>query len=198
VSDFAQPSMLARIQRVTSPEMIAGGLSVPVLAIALAVAMGAVRVPSFALNLPAAPSQAPIIAGPTASFLEPSSSPAQPTASATATDAAAWSPEARTLLRADSGLLAIRDRLSKILRDPPTDTSKISRQLRSMNTTLTATFRFIDALASKGAPADLVADVRAVHAATLQASLETLGGSLQNTAFYKAGTGDVIAALDDL
>ena len=176
--------------------MMAAALSVPVLAVALALGTGVLRIPSWAV-LPALPPPDVGIGGATASG-QPSASPSPTTPSAAPTDATAWASEARTLLQADAGLIKVRDRLSTIVARSPIDTSKVSRQLRAMNTTLAATFRLIDALESNGAPAKLIADVRAAHAAALQASLETLAGSLRNTAFYKAGTGDVIAALDDL
>jgi hypothetical protein len=196
VSDLARPSLLVRIRHVTSPEMMAAALSVPVLAIALGLGTGALRIPSWVVI----PSLTPPdigFGGPTPSG-QPSASPSPTTPSAAPTARTAWASEARVLLQADAGLMKVRDRLSTILADSPIDTSKVSRQLRAMNTTLSATFRLIDALESNGAPAKLIADVRAAHAAALRASLETLAGSLRNTAFYKAGTRDVIAALDDL
>lgn len=196
MSDLARPSTLVRLRHVISPEMIAGALSIPVLAVALALGTGTLRIPSLAIFPPVPPPEVGV-GGATASA-QPSASPSPTAPSAAPTDANAWASEARVLLQADAGLIKVRDRLSAILADSPIDTSKVSRQLRAMNTTLSATFRLIDALESNGAPAKLIANVRAVHAAALQASLETLAGSLRNTAFYKAGTRDVIAALDDL
>ena len=195
----ARPSTFARLLRVTSPEMMAGLLSVPVLAVVLAIALasgtGPDGTPPGGVLGSAPPSSAPpsdvlIGASPTPGpSTEPRSSP-------TPTARPAWAPEARVLLEADTELLAMRDRLSDIAAARPVNTNEIAKQLRVMNQPLTAMLRLVDAMEAKGAPADLVADVRAAYATALDASLEALTASLSSRSAYLAGAADVIASLD--
>lgn len=199
MSSEAPAPLQVWLRQVASPEMIAAALSIPVLALALVLAPGlsALRLPSAAVTPSAVPSVAQSSVGPIASGQSASIPPSAPPTVA-ATEPSSWAPEARVLLQADERLLAVRDRLSAIRAASPINTSEIARQLRSMNATLTATARLIDALASKGAPSDLVADLRAIHTNAFEASVETLAASLPNTAAYRTGSARVIAALDDL
>lgn len=177
--------------------MVAAVLSVPVLAIVLALGISARTAPGGAVPASAPPSAGVIGSGPILGGPTPVAS-SSPTASPIATRPKAWVSEARILLEADSELLAIRDRLSRIVGDRPSNSSEIAKQLRAMNPTLTRTLSLLGSMESNGAPADLVADVRAAHTGALEASLDTLTASPANTAAYASGAKDVISFLRQL
>jgi len=178
--------------------MVAGLLSLPVaIVVAIVLTTGTRppdRQPEPTLgSLP--PSGGPIGGSPTPSSVSsPSSNVSSPSASASPT----WAPAARVLLEADRELLAIRDRLASLARARPTRTSEIAGQLRVLNPALIVALRLLDGTAANGAPADLVADVRAMHSTTLAASLGTLTASQSDAPAYEAGAKDVIASLADL
>jgi hypothetical protein len=182
--------------------MIAGLLSVPV-AIVLAIVLTIwTRPPDTQPG--AAPDTLPpsggLIGGsPTADpSPDPFSSPSSNVPSPSASGSPAWAPGARVMLEADRELLAIRDRLSSIARARPSRTSEIAGQLRVLNPALIVALRLLDGMAANGAPADLVADVRAMYSTTLAASLGTLTASQSDAPAYQAGAKDVIASLADL
>jgi hypothetical protein len=175
--------------------MIAGLLSVPV-AIGLFIALTTGTLPpdtepGAALGT-LAPTGGLIGASPTAE------SSHGPLVSPSANRSAAWAPGARVLLEADRELLAIRERLSAIATARPPSTSEIAGQLRILNPALIVALRLVDGMAVNGAPADLVADVRAMHSKALDASLGTLSGSQSDARSYQAGAKEVIASLGDL
>jgi hypothetical protein len=129
---------------------------------------------------------------------DPLSSPSSNVSSPSASGSPAWAPGARVLLEADRELLAMRDRLSSIARARPSRTSEIAGQLRVLNPALIVALRLLDGMAANGAPADLVADVRAMYSTTLATSLGTLTASQSDAPAYQAGAKDVIASLADL
>ena len=177
--------------------MMAGLLSVPVLAVVLAIALaagtGPEDPPRGGVVGSAPPSDGLIGASPTAG---PTTTGALP--SPTATGRVAWAPEARVLLQADEDMLAMRDRLSKVAEARPVNTNEIAKQMRAMNPALTSMLRLVDAMEAKGAPADLVADVRAAYATALDASLDALTASLSSRSAYLTGAANVVASLSDL
>lgn len=203
MSGTAPPSTLARILRVTSPEMMAGALSVlvsvAVLAFVLTLGTGTAE-PGGTVISSAPPSDGLIGGAPTGSPTpDPVMSPtATAIATATATGPEAWAPQARVLLEADGQLLEIRDRLASAAGVRPINTTEIARQLRAMNPKLIVTLRLLDGMAANGAPTDLVTAVQAAHSTALDASLETLTASLLSTATYEAGAAEVIGSLSDL
>ena len=176
--------------------MMAGLLSVPVLAVVLAIALASGPGPGDP------PRGGGVGSAPPSDGLTGASPTAGPTTgtlpSPTATGRVAWAPEARVLLQADEGMVAMRDRLSKVAEARPVNTNEIAKQLRAMNPALTAMLRLVDAMDAKGAPADLVADVRAAYATALDASLDALTASLSSPSAYLAGAANVVASLGDL
>ena len=175
--------------------MVAGLLSVPVTIVLAIVLTTGTRPPDAQPgatlgNLP--PSGGLIGGSPTAD-----TSP-DPLSSPSASGGPAWAPGARVLLEADRELLAMRVRLSSLAETRPTRTSEIVGQLRVLNPALIVALRLIDGMAANGAPADLVADVRAMHSTTLAASLEALTASQSDARAYQAGAKNVIESMADL
>jgi hypothetical protein len=182
--------------------MVAGLLSVPV-AIGLAIVLTTAPRPPDTQpgpTLGTLPSSGGLIGGsPTAHpSPDPLSSPGSNRSSPSAGGSPAWAPGARVMLEADRELLAMRDRLSSIARARPSRTSEIAGQLRVLNPALIVALRLLDGMAANGAPADLVADVRAMYSTTLEASLGTLTASQSDAPAYEAGAKEVIASLANL
>lgn len=191
-------SPAARLRRVLSPEVVAGLLSVVVVVITLPFLGQALNTPLGAIPGVPRPSDGVIGGGPTASASPVARPSASATATATATGSEAWASEARVLVRAAAGLIELRDGLSRVAAERPSRAADIARQLRAMNPSLSATLDLVEAMETKGAPSDLVEDVRKALSTALEASLETLRASLPNTAAYRDGAADVIASLEPL
>lgn len=199
MSDAIHPPA-ARLRRVLSPEVVAGLLSVVVVAVTLPFLLQALNAPVGAIPTAPPPSDAVIGGGPTASAspaVQPSSS-ATATATATATGSEAWASEARVLVRAAAGLVELRDGLMRIAEERPSRAADIARQLRAMNPSLSATLELVDAMETNGAPSALVEAVRKPLSTALETSLETLRASLPNAAAYRAGAADVITSMEPL
>jgi hypothetical protein len=67
-----------------------------------------------------------------------------------------------------------------------------------LNPSLSATLDLVEAMETKGAPPELVAEVRNVLSTALAQSLETLRASLPNVAAYRTCAADVITTLSTL
>jgi len=195
MSGSAQPSTFARLLRVTSPEMIAGLLSVPVAIVLAIVLTTGARPPDTQPGgaLGSLPPSGGLSGGSPTADTSP-----DPLSSPSVSGNPAWASGARVLLEADRELLAMRTRLSSIAGARPTRTSEIVGQLRVLNPALIVALRLIDGMAANGAPADLVADVRAMHSTTLTASLEALTASQSDARSYQAGAKNVIESMADL
>lgn len=198
MSGTAPPSTLARILRVTSPEMMAGALSVLVSVVVLAFVLtsgSGTGEPNATHPSSAPPSDGLIGGGPVASATSPA---VDPSASATATGSETWTSEARVLLQGATNLAELRDSLARTAAERPGRAADIARQLRALNPSLSATLDLVEAMETKGAPPELVAEVRNVLSTALARSLETLRASLPNVAAYRTGAAEVIGSLSDL
>ena len=193
----AQPPA-ARLRRALSPEVVAGLLSIVVVAVTLPFLLQALNTPMGAIFPAPAPSASVAGVAPSAS----SSPAAQPSASgsptATATGPEAWASEARVLVRAGAGLVVLRDDLARIVDERPSRAADIARQLRAMNPSLSGTLEHVEGMEANGAPSDLVEDVRKPLSSALAASQEALRASLPNREAYRRGAAAVIKALEDL
>ena len=203
MSDAIHPPA-ARLRRVLSPEVVAGLLSVVVVAVTLPFLLQALNTPVGAIPTAPPPSDAVIGVAPTASAspaVQPSASAtasATATATASATGSGAWASEARRLVQAAEGLIELRDGLARIAAERPSRAAEIARQLRAMNPSLSATLELVDAMETNGAPSALVEAVRKPLSTALETSLETLRASLPNADAYREGAADVIASLESL
>lgn len=169
------------------PERVAAMLSVLVGVIAVLALVGA--------NPGAAPPE------PTPSSVIDASSEPSPDPGASARPSPSpppWASAARVLLEVGDRLMDERDRLAEALDTAGTTPGEIARDLRALNTTLTAALRQVDGLEAEGAPGDLVADLRSMHEDAMATSLETLGASLQNADAYRTGASKVVAILAEL
>jgi len=197
VTGTAQPPA-ARLRRALSPEVVAGLLSIVVVAVTLPFLLQALNTPMGAIFPAPAPSASVAGVAPSAS----SSPAAQPSASgsptATATGPEAWASEARVLVRAGAGLVVLRDDLARIVDERPSRAADIARQLRVMNPSLSGTLEHVEGMEANGAPSDLVEDVRKPLSSALAASQEALRASLPNREAYRRGAAAVIKALEDL
>lgn len=181
----------ARLARSLGPEVVAGVASLVVVALLATII---VRPPAPVVPTPtdAAPTS---IAGTDAPPTPIASGPATQAPSPGRT-AAPWAAQATVLLGAEARLAAIRDRLVAALAEVPASANGIARELRSMNTTLTAALDAIASMGANGAPTALANDLRAAHDAALATSLETLQASVQNVPAYQAGGSEVVLMLD--
>lgn len=186
--DMTEPTWRAKVTRTVGPESLAAILSVAVLATFLVVIGPLPGVPSNPT-----PSQ-PASVGLATDSGRPTGSQRTPTTS-TAPTPAAWAAEAMTLLGAEERLITIRERLADAVDDDPPSTNEIARELRTMNTTLTAALAATKMIEASGGPVQLVNDLNVMHEGALRVSLETLGASVQNAPAYEAGATDIIAIL---
>ena len=195
----AQPPA-AGLRRALSPEVVAGLLSIVVVAVTLPFLLQALNTPMGAIFPAPAPSASVAGVAPGAS----SSPGAQPSASGSATATAtaagpeAWASEARVLVQAGAGLVVLRDDLARIVDERPSRAADIARQLRAMNPSLSGTLEHVEGMEANGAPSDLVEDVRKPLSRALAASQEALRASLPNREAYRRGAAAVIKALEDL
>ncbi len=196
------PPPAARLRRVLGPEVVAGLLSVVVVAVTLPFLLQALNTPMGSILPAPAPSASVAGVAPSASsspVARPSASgSALPAATATATGAEAWASEARVLVQAASGLIELRDDLARIVDARPSRAADIARQLRAMNPSLSATLEHLEGMESNGAPSDLVLDVRKPISRALAASQEALRASLPNREAYRAGAAEVLEALENV
>lgn len=109
-----------------------------------------------------------------------------------------WAATARTVVIAESRVRALREELRTELATKPTRADDLARSIRAMNVALGSAARALDGAAQAGLPADIVADLAAVHAAALGHGDETLGASIQNVPAYTAGATTIVADLAGL
>ena len=189
----------ARLRRVLSPEVVAGLLSIVVVAVTLPFLLQALNTPMGAIFTAPAPSASVAGVAPAASS-SPGAGPSSgsATATATATGPEAWASEARVLVQAGAGLVVLRDDLARIVDERPSRAADIARRLRTMNPSLSATLEHVEGMEANGAPSDLVEDVRKPLSRALAASQEALRASLPNREAYRRGAAAVIKALENL
>ncbi len=166
------------------PETIAAALSV-VVVIALVAFLGAGGLGAGAAEPPASPT--PSVAG------GGSAAPPSPSAGASATRAP-WATAADTILATDERLLDVRDDLRAALAADAAPTSELVRQLRAASTLLLAVAPQTRAAADAGLPAEIAADLDAVHEASLDIVSVALDASIQNDAAYRDGAADFVEA----
>ena len=185
----AQPPA-ARLRRAFSPEVVAGLLSIVVVAVTLPFLLQALNTPMGAIFPAPVPSASVAGVAPSASSSPGARPSATSSAIASATGPEAWASEARVLVRAAAGLIELRDGLSRIADERPRRAADIARQLRAMNPSLGATLELVEGMEANGAPSDLVERVRKPLTTALEASLDTLRASLPNREAYRAGAAD--------
>ena len=203
-----QPATSDRLAETIGPEVLAAGLSAVILVVLVGFTLFGRVSPQAAVEPTSNPSaSAPAAASPPASaavitspspVTDPSPTPAaSPTVTLPPTQGA-LGPDAGILIQTERRLIEIRDRLVAATGADPRPTREIADELRGLNTTLTFALTAITNLEREGAPADLTADLRDVHQAAFDASLETLGASNQNAQAYRQGGREVAGILAGL
>jgi hypothetical protein len=215
----------ARLSETLTPEVIAVGLIVVLVAGALATlltgpdrgadggtAQATPELPPVSLAPSGQPaptlvpaSEVPVVLPPTPAPTPtptPSPSPAPtPTPLPTATPApspVAWATSAKTVLDAELRLITWREALRAELATKPKRSDGLARILRSSNQAIAVADGALAALGQTDAPDALVVELGAIHDDARAASVKTLDARLADVKAYRTGAGAVVRALDGL